>query len=61
MNCITQRVFISEETANVRVPTYEGTSHFFLWGILQSKEISAAQICDERPVSAVETNISFLN
>lgn len=59
-NCATQRIHTAEN-ASVRAPSHEGTSHFFLYGIGQTKEINAEFICGDRPVEAVETQISFLN
>ncbi|TGN09752.1 Bor family protein [Leptospira ilyithenensis] len=59
--CATQKIYISEDTNDGRIATQEGTSHFFIAGIGQTKEYSAAQVCDDRPVVAVETSYSFLN
>ncbi|MCG6152594.1 Bor family protein [Leptospira bandrabouensis] len=61
LNCATQKIYITEETGDARIATKEGTSHFFVAGLGQTKEYSAAQICDERPVVAIETSYSFLD
>jgi hypothetical protein len=59
-DCATQRIYTTEDQS-ARIPTHEGTSHFFLYGIAQTREYSAEQICQDRTVLAVETQYSFVN
>lgn len=37
-------------------PSYEGRSHFFLWGIGQEKNYNLANVCRGSGVNAVENN-----
>jgi hypothetical protein len=60
VNCSTQKFYLTEDGERL-IPMKEGTSHFFVAGIGQTKEISAVQVCDERPVVAVETSYSFVD
>ena len=59
-NCATQRIHTTSDQS-AKIPSFEGTSHFFLYGIGQTKEYSAKQICHNRVVATVETYYSFVN
>ncbi|WP_252837181.1 Bor family protein [Leptospira kirschneri] len=43
------------------VPAYEKRHHFVLFGVGQTKEISASQICDSRPVAKIESSFTFVD
>jgi len=57
--CANQKFLVDGERATI--PTYEGTHHFFIGGILQSKDVYPNEVCGEKGISAVETNMTFLN
>jgi hypothetical protein len=59
-SCASQKFYISEEPlAPGLVPTQEGSAHFFITGIGQTREINARQICNDRPIRILETRYSF--
>ena len=57
--CCTQQ-FPLKNDKMATVPTYEGTSHFILWGLGQSKEINPKDVCGKKEVIGVETHYSFV-
>jgi hypothetical protein len=59
--CSTQRFVVSGENSRPTTNT-ETTQHFVVYGISQTKEMNAAEICGGADkVSRVETHTSFLN
>ena len=36
-------------------PSYEGKSHFFLWGMWQKTDYNLANVCPSRGIRAIET------
>ncbi|KXZ27304.1 hypothetical protein AYB34_08475 [Leptospira sp. ZV016] len=60
--CATQVAYISlEHDRPGMVPAYEKRHHFVLFGVGQTKEISASQICDSRPVAKIESSFTFVD
>jgi hypothetical protein len=57
--CATQKFLM--EGKDPTIPTYEGTSHFFLYGIGQTNKVNPEEICGSKGINTVETNITFLN
>lgn len=43
------------------IPSVQGTSHFFFWGIGQTHVIIPQNVCGNRKVLTTETNTSFWN
>lgn len=37
-------------------PSYQGRSHFFLWGMLQKTNYSLANVCQANGINAIETH-----
>ena len=37
-------------------PSYEGKSHFFLWGMWQKTNYNVAKVCPAKGISAIETH-----
>lgn len=37
-------------------PTYEGKSHFFLWGMMQKTDYDLSNFCYGRGIKAIETH-----
>ncbi|MBR1398975.1 MAG: hypothetical protein IJ564_02220 [Alphaproteobacteria bacterium] len=44
-----------QENVNTK-PTYEGRSHFFLWGMWQEKNYNLATACPAKGINSIETN-----
>ncbi len=44
-----------QENVNTK-PTYEGRSHFFLWGMWQEKNYNLANACPVKGINSIETN-----
>ena len=40
-------------------PSYEGRSHFFLWGMWQKTEYDLENVCHGKGVNAIETHWTF--
>ncbi len=57
--CCTQQFPIKTDRMPT-VPTYEGTTHFILGGLGQSKEINPKDVCGKKEVIGVETHYSFI-
>ena len=52
--------FSEQENINTDVtPTYEGKTHFFLWGKWQEKNYNIAEMCKEKGVSRIENHWTF--
>ena len=37
-------------------PSYEGRSHFFLWGMMQKKNYNLANVCRSSGINAIENH-----
>lgn len=37
-------------------PTYQGRSHFFLWGLWQKKNYNLTNVCSARGINAIENH-----
>ena len=57
--CCTQNFPLNNDRMPT-VPTYEGTSHFILWGLGQEKTINPKDVCGKKKVTAVNTHYSFV-
>lgn len=54
------RLNLDQQQPNVKIPaSYEGRSHFFLWGMWQKKDYNLINICYPRGVNAIETHWTF--
>ena len=52
--------FNLEQQQNMNVaPSYEGRSHFFLWGMWQKTDYNLANLCYGKGVNTVETYWTF--
>lgn len=40
-------------------PSYEGRSHFFLWGMMQKKNYNLTNVCQTRGINAIENHWTF--
>ena len=40
-------------------PSYEGRSHFFLWGMWQKTDYNMANACSNRGIKAIEAHWTF--
>jgi hypothetical protein len=58
-SCATQRFTLDERRP--AEPTKKGWNHFFVYGILQTREINLDDICGSNGVSAVETKTGILD
>lgn len=53
------RFNIDQQQNVTTAPTYEGRSHFFLWGMWQKTDYGVANLCSMRGVRAIETYWTF--
>lgn len=44
-----------QQNANVE-PSYEGRSHFFLWGMWQKTDYNLLNVCSPRGINAIEAH-----
>ena len=49
------------DDSRTATPTYEGTNHFFFWGLGATKEVNPKEVCGAKGVSAVETSYGFID
>lgn len=59
--CSAQRAIVSSKGMVKKDPTVTKTDHFIFWGLAQTKETKATDICGSRRVSATEAQMTFLN
>ena len=52
---LAQQQNINTKTA----PSYEGRSHFFLWGMFQKKNYNLTNVCSTKGISAIENHWTF--
>lgn len=60
--CSTQKFYLTEESVGPGlVATHESKANFFIYGLGQTKEVNAGQICGDRPIRMLETRYSFID
>ena len=50
------RFNLSQQQNIITEPSYEGRSHFFLWGMFQKTDYDLANLCYGRGVKAIEAH-----
>lgn len=58
--CATQRVYSQSELGGT-LPSYEKSQPFFVYGIGQTQETNAREICGKSGIDRVETTQTFLD
>lgn len=53
------RFNLAEQQDITTEPSYEGRSHFFLWGMWQTTDYDLANLCYGRGIKAIETHWTF--
>jgi len=59
-----QTVTISPEGKKHKIsshPSYERTQNFFLWGLSGENTINVEDICREKPIKQMQTQMTFVN
>ncbi len=50
------RFELSQQPSIKTTPSYEGKSHFFLWGMWQKTNYKLTNVCRTRGINAIETH-----
>ncbi|MBR2299015.1 MAG: hypothetical protein IJ870_00380 [Alphaproteobacteria bacterium] len=53
------RFNLSEHPEVKTAPSYEGRSHFFLWGMFQEKNYNLTNVCPIRGINSIEAYWTF--
>ena len=54
------RFNIEQQQQNVKTkPSYEGRSHFFLWGMWQKTDYNLINVCRGKGINAIEAHWTF--
>ena len=55
------RYHLSQQQNEDTPPSYEGRSHFFLWGMFQKKNYNLTNVCHGRGINAIESHWTFFD
>ena len=53
------RFNLAQQQNEDATPSYQGRSHFFLWGMMQKKNYNLTNACSARGISAIENHWTF--
>jgi len=53
------RFDLTQQQNEKTTPSYEGRSHFFLWGMWQKKNYNLRNVCPSSGISAIENHWTF--
>jgi len=58
--CSTQRIYMKNDMTGT-MPSYEKSQTFFIYGIGQTQDLNAGEVCGKKSISRIETNQTFVD